>query len=544
MSLVLVFIGCAIAGAFLSAALARFQRFAAIVDALVMVGITAGLGVLVFLPTLAIDLFGPAASWPNGTAPNELVIAAAAAVVATVFAIRTATVGETSLLFGAVGVWAHVAMAAISNGPLQMFLVMQTASWLGWVEISRRDRSAKTIAGLRWLLVHVAADLPLAFAIVQLVSRYGDPPWAFLNDFTQLAAQTGTTDPAMSFVVLALVCSAAVRLAQFPFSTWLPGVVDTSRIGRSFAIGLLAMPIGLLALERATTLWIVSPVAQLLVLKWGPLAGVAAFVISFGQRTPLALISVATSALMSLLFAASSVGPQFAWASVLLIAASIRPAWTTFGRIVCGLSFLSLFVVIAGPLVAMFRAMEISDHLVNSTAILVLIAAGRATALNRVSEETSDELTHPHWPGLLLLVLGVAVVSANTSAGPIELLASLGTLRIAIGLGAFSVGLIVARFHRPQSDATDSTFVRLARHQFYIDEVIAFGLVLPTRAVSQVVRLIDWSATRTSLLASTAGVMRRLDREGSSNQLDHRSIATAVAVATLALVMLIVTRTT
>ena len=544
MTLALLLVGVAIAGAFSAAALARFQKLAATIDAIVMSAVTSAFGLAAFAPKLAEQYLGGIAAWPDGAVPNELMIVAAAGVVASVFAIRTATVGETSLLFGATGVWAHVALAAISPGPIQVFLIMQTASWLGWVEINRRDSSNKTIAGLRWLLFHIAADIPLAFALVQLTARFGEPSWWFLQNYAARAAIAGVSNAAMSLLVLGLICSAGVRLAQFPLSVWLPDVVDSSRIGRGFALGLVGLPLGLLALERAVSLWGVSPVAQLLVMKWGPFAAAAAYIVAIGQRTPLATLAVAVSALMSIVVGWSSVIAVVSWPEMLLFAAAVRPAWTLAGRATCGLAFAFLYAVAVGPRAAVLDSAGVTDWLLEIGGILALSTAGYATACNRVSEESSDELTHPHWPGFVFLAVGTALLWCDGGGGLIGVFADLTVRRTAIGTVAFAAGMVLAKVlaHSSDPNREATTLARLGRNQFYIGELVAFSVVLPTRALAQVVRLIDWSTTLTAVLALSGGVMKRLDRESETTDLGHPSVGIALAIAALALLVLTVAR--
>lgn len=545
MSLLMLLIGVAIASAFASAALARFQRASNWLDAIVMVGVTSVFAVLYFRPLLAESVFGPLTYWPAGGPPASLGVVAATSLVACVFAIRTATVGETSLLFGTAAVWGHIALAAIASGPLEMFLVIQTATWLAWVEINRRDRSSKTTAGLRLLLFTVAADLPLAFAIVQLTSLYGTPSWGFLNEYAALASGAGLGSAPMSMLVLGLISSVGVRFAMYPLSVWLPNVVETSRVGRGFSLAVLAIPLGMIVLERATSLWIVAPTARLLAVQWGTLAALAAAIIVLGQRTPLSTLAVASSSAMGLVVACSSTGMPLRWGVVVLLVSAIRPAWTVLGRTSCAAAFVLLIVVTFAQAAAGVEGNV--RHVLGLAAVAALFSAGFATASNRVSDETSDELTHPHWPPLLFLAAACGAVWLVS--GTETLLAQFKTMtagQLIAGTAAMGAGkgaAVVLRHVRTGREDHPSTFFRMANRQFYIDDIVAFGLVLPVRAVAQVVRLIDWSTTRTSLLAFFGGTMRRLDRETEARSPESQTAAVAIAVTAVAIAVLVLART-
>lgn len=545
MTLLLILTAAAVVGAFVSAGLARFDRVSAIVDVIIMVAVTTALGWLVFLPGLAQSVFGAMADWPNGP-PAGLMTLSAGALIASVFAIRTATVGETSLLFGASGVWAHLAMATIASGPVEMFLIMQTATWLGWVEICRRDQSTKPVAGMGWLLYTVAADLPFAFAAVQIASRFGAPTWWFLDEYASFVGNGVSGDAVFSFLVVGLVISAAVRFAAFPLSVWLPDVVETSRVGRGFAAGLLALPVGLLVFEHASRLWAMSPVGELLASKWGVVAAAAGCVIAIGQRSSRACLAAAVAVCFGLLMVKRPIADvPIQWASILLLAAAVRPAWTTWGRIVCGAALLGLVVLVAPTQLTFEGSGGLDEKISYAATLCCLLACGVAVGRNRCSEGKSDEHTHPNWPAALFGATGVGLLWSNGVSLPVDIFKGVGVTTSVIWLIAFAVGLAISKVVeiRIGPNAESSTTIgRLARQHFYTTDIVSFAIVLPLRAFAQVVRLVDWSATRTSLLTATSGVMRRMDSTFQDRSAGSTQTALALGIAAIAAAVLVLGR--
>lgn len=547
MNLVFILIGVSICGAFAVAAMARFRRIANALDAFVMTAVTAIVIPAAFAPDWIATWVQPLADWPGGAPPAELQLAAASAVVTSVFAIRTAIVGEANLLFGTIGVWGHVALIAVSPQILTTFLVLQMASWLAWFEVSRRDSSPKAMAGTRWLLWTVAADLPFAFAIVHISGRVGSVTWTTLQSLTQYVTTAGANDPTIAMLVVSLVASAAARFALYPFASWQSRVVETSRVGRGFAQAMLAIPVGLILLERATELWRLSPVAQLLVLNWGPLATLAAAIIALGPRRSSTLLAAAVTASLGMITYSAALGGPACWPAVVLAAAAVRPAWSRTSQAVCSIGFLLLFLMAAEPIVRFSSAnVEAAATpqawLFEVAAVAALMIAGRATALGRETTGTTDEQTHPRWPGLMYLAAAfVVVIREDAFAGFGSLLTS-EPERTIVAVVAFGMGLFSTRLWPLADDATESRFtiVRLARRYFYIDEIVAFGLVLPVRAAAQLTRLLDSFVTRSSLVGLFGGTMRHLDRETRHVEADDPPVVVGMVVAILAIAALVI----
>ena len=291
------------AAGLVSLRLGRMRALARWVDAAVMTAVAA---------VMLVESVSPGTLVPSATAGPSLVLTAAA-VGSAAFAAQSAAVGLRGLVFGATGSWGAVAAVALAATPATLCLSLSAAAWMVWGETARADNSTRPTLATRRLTLTLAADGPLWVAVC-LIASYG-----LRYSWDELAAAMAG-DPTWSLVTLGVWCSAAVRLGLFPLSIWRGRAAALGR-GPAAVVGpVLALPAGLVLLERFGPAVAGDPVHSAMTTAV-PVSILVLAVVATAQtdlRAAANVIATIAAGLAMLLIG----GPLFAWAAAAIVLAS------------------------------------------------------------------------------------------------------------------------------------------------------------------------------------------------------------------------------
>lgn len=127
-----------------------------------------------------------------------------------------------------------------------------------------------------------------------------------------LAREAALTAPVMAFViVLFLIVPAAVKSAQFPFSTWLPRALEGPTSSSAIFYGSLSVHIGVFLLLRTYPFWEQMEWAKITIVVTGVLTAITSTVMARVQPTVKTQIAYASSAQIGLMFIEIALG--FHW---------------------------------------------------------------------------------------------------------------------------------------------------------------------------------------------------------------------------------------
>ena len=288
--------------AVVSLRLGRMRAAARWLDTAAAAAVAAILGIETWRPGLLIE----------SALARPPMLLTAAAVVAAAFALQSAAGMLRGLVFGAVAAWGGVAAVATAATPATLLLALSATAWLIWGETARADASDRPVLASRRLVLTLAADGPLLLATALLIARGFTMPWEAIG-----LALAG--DAAWSLIVVGVWSSAAVRLGLFPLSAWRGRTSGLGRGPAAVAGPLLAVPAGLVLLDRFGARITADPAAAAIRTAL-PVSAAALALIAAAQSDRRAMANVAASAAAALV--ATTLGnPWFPWLATLLVLA-------------------------------------------------------------------------------------------------------------------------------------------------------------------------------------------------------------------------------
>jgi NADH-quinone oxidoreductase subunit L len=131
-----------------------------------------------------------------------------------------------------------------------------------------------------------------------------------LGDAKEIAVTTGQTGMAI-FIVCMMILPAAIKSAQFPFTTWLPRAMEGPTTSSAIFYGSLSVHIGVFLLLRTHPFWEDMFWAKALIIIIGALTAVIATLIARVQPTVKTQIAYSSAAQIGLMFIEVALG--FHW---------------------------------------------------------------------------------------------------------------------------------------------------------------------------------------------------------------------------------------
>lgn len=131
-----------------------------------------------------------------------------------------------------------------------------------------------------------------------------------LGDAKEIAVTTGQTGMAI-FIVCMMILPAAVKSAQFPFTTWLPRAMEGPTTSSAIFYGSLSVHIGVFLLLRTHPFWEDMLWAKALIITIGALTAIVATLIARVQPTVKTQIAYSSAAQIGLMFIEVAAG--FHW---------------------------------------------------------------------------------------------------------------------------------------------------------------------------------------------------------------------------------------
>jgi NADH-quinone oxidoreductase subunit L len=131
-----------------------------------------------------------------------------------------------------------------------------------------------------------------------------------LGDAKEIAVSTGQTGMAI-FIVCMMILPAAIKSAQFPFTTWLPRAMEGPTTSSAIFYGSLSVHIGVFLLLRTHPFWEDMFWAKVLIITIGALTAIIATLIARVQPTVKTQIAYSSAAQIGLMFIEVALG--FHW---------------------------------------------------------------------------------------------------------------------------------------------------------------------------------------------------------------------------------------
>lgn len=128
-----------------------------------------------------------------------------------------------------------------------------------------------------------------------------------LGEAKNMAVATGSTTMAV-FIVCMMIFPAAVKSAQFPFTTWLPRAMEGPTASSAIFYGSLSVHIGVFLLLRTHPFWEDMVWAKVLIIAIGAITALVATLIARVQPTVKTQIAYSSAAQIGLMFIEVAVG--------------------------------------------------------------------------------------------------------------------------------------------------------------------------------------------------------------------------------------------
>lgn len=131
-----------------------------------------------------------------------------------------------------------------------------------------------------------------------------------LDEAKAMAAVSGQTGMAI-FIVCMIILPAAIKSAQFPFTTWLPRAMEGPTASSAIFYGSLSVHIGVFLLLRTHPFWEDMLWAKITIIVFGSLTAIVATMIARVQPTVKTQIAYSSAAQIGLMFIEVAIG--FHW---------------------------------------------------------------------------------------------------------------------------------------------------------------------------------------------------------------------------------------
>lgn len=131
-----------------------------------------------------------------------------------------------------------------------------------------------------------------------------------LDEAKEMAAVSGQTGMAI-FIVCMIILPAAIKSAQFPFTTWLPRAMEGPTASSAIFYGSLSVHIGVFLLLRTHPFWEDMLWAKITIIVFGSLTAIVATMIARVQPTVKTQIAYSSAAQIGLMFIEVAIG--FHW---------------------------------------------------------------------------------------------------------------------------------------------------------------------------------------------------------------------------------------
>ena len=128
-----------------------------------------------------------------------------------------------------------------------------------------------------------------------------------LGEAKILALQTANTGMAI-FIVCMMILPAAIKSAQFPFTTWLPRAMEGPTSSSAIFYGSLSVHIGVFLLLRTHPFWEDMLWAKIMIIVIGAVTAIAATLIARVQPTVKTQIAYSSAAQIGLMFIEVAIG--------------------------------------------------------------------------------------------------------------------------------------------------------------------------------------------------------------------------------------------
>ena len=128
-----------------------------------------------------------------------------------------------------------------------------------------------------------------------------------LGEAKNLAVQSGNTGMAI-FIVCMMILPAAIKSAQFPFTTWLPRAMEGPTSSSAIFYGSLSVHIGVFLLLRTHPFWEDMQWAKIVIIVIGALTAIIATLIARVQPTVKTQIAYSSAAQIGLMFIEVAIG--------------------------------------------------------------------------------------------------------------------------------------------------------------------------------------------------------------------------------------------
>lgn len=128
-----------------------------------------------------------------------------------------------------------------------------------------------------------------------------------LGQAKEVAVTSGQTGMAV-FIVLMIILAAAIKSAQFPFTTWLPRAMEGPTASSAIFYGSLSVHIGVFLLLRTHPFWEDMQWAKIIIIVLGAITAVVATLIARVQPTVKTQIAYSSAAQIGLMFIEVALG--------------------------------------------------------------------------------------------------------------------------------------------------------------------------------------------------------------------------------------------
>ncbi len=128
-----------------------------------------------------------------------------------------------------------------------------------------------------------------------------------LGEAKELAVTSGQTGMAI-FIVCMIILPAAIKSAQFPFTTWLPRAMEGPTASSAIFYGSLSVHIGVFLLLRTHPFWEDMLWAKITIIVFGALTAIVATMIARVQPTVKTQIAYSSAAQIGLMFIEIAIG--------------------------------------------------------------------------------------------------------------------------------------------------------------------------------------------------------------------------------------------
>ena len=179
-----------------------------------------------------------------------------------------------------------------------------------------RDRYLPIKNGLKTISIYRLSDVCLMLALWMSHHLWHENiTFIKLNDLDLVASHIEEHSYYVSFIVLMIVIAAAIKSAQFPFSSWLPRAMEGPTTSSAIFYGSLSAHIGVFLLMRTFPYWETILSIKILVITIGLITAVVASSIASVQSSVKTQIAYGSIAQIGIMFVELAMG----WHTLVLI---------------------------------------------------------------------------------------------------------------------------------------------------------------------------------------------------------------------------------